>query len=263
MDQHELAARQFGSMAEQYLTSSVHATGDDLDRLTALVRGLAVRTPFTRGSAGSSVLDLGCGAGHASFALARGGAGRIVAYDLAAQMLDVVSAEARKRNHGQIETCSGPAERLAFDEASFDAVVTRYSAHHWLDVHRAVGEMARVLKPGGTLVIIDVLAPESPLMDTILQTVEILRDRSHVRNYRESEWRQMLETANFSTPEVIRWKLPMEFAGWTARIGTSESRIAALKIVFDELPSEAREYFAVAHDRSFAIDAGWFAATKD
>ncbi|MDB6083262.1 MAG: putative SAM-dependent methyltransferase [Gammaproteobacteria bacterium] len=248
MEQHDLAIRQFGSTARQYLTSSVHARGDDLDRLAAL----AQRPPV------SNALDLGCGAGHASFALARGGAKRIVAYDLATGMLDVVQAEAIARGHTQIETRAGRAENLPFADASFDLVVTRYSAHHWLDVRRAVGEVARILAPGGSLVVIDVLAPEHPLMDTVLQTVEILRDASHVRDYRESEWRSMLAAANFSEPGVHRWKLPMEFAGWVTRIGTSAPRIDALTIVLDQLPSEARDYFAVSQDRSFSIDAGWF-----
>jgi len=252
MDQHDLASRQFGSTAAQYLTSTVHATGADLDRLADLVQNSRV----------ASALDMGCGAGHASFALARGGAKRVVAYDLAAQMLEVVNAEAAARGYGQIETCAGAAERLAFEDASFDLVVTRYSAHHWLDVQRAVHEAARILKPGGILIVIDVLAPENPLLDTALQTVEILRDLSHVRNYRESEWRAMFGSADFSEPAVHRWKLPIEFNGWVARIGTSAPRIAALKVVFDELPREAREYFSVNHDHSFAIDAGWFEARQ-
>jgi ubiquinone/menaquinone biosynthesis C-methylase UbiE len=252
MDQRNLAARQFGSTAVEYLKSSVHASGADLDHLTDLAKRSRV----------SSVLDLGCGAGHASFALARAAVRRVVAYDLAPQMLDVVASEAAARGHAQIETCAGPAEHLAFDDASIDMVVTRYSAHHWLDVRRALREVARILRPGGKFVVIDVLAPESPLMDTALQTIEILRDVSHVRDYRESEWRAMFEEASFSEPNVDRWKLPIEFSSWVARIGTSVPRIEALRVMFDELPTEAREYFAVSQDHSFVIDAGWLEATK-
>jgi hypothetical protein len=54
----------------------------------------------------------------------------------------------------------------------------------------------------------------------------------------------------------------MEFDGWVARIGTSAPRIAALEVVLDELPREAREYFSVNHVHSFAIDAGWFEAVR-
>jgi ubiquinone/menaquinone biosynthesis C-methylase UbiE len=253
MDQHEISVRQFGSTAEKYLASTVHSAGADLERLTERAKA----------APDSSMLDLGCGAGHASFALARGGARRIVACDPAAPMLEVVRKEAAARGHPQIETLAGPAERLPCDDESFDCVVTRYSAHHWLDVRRAIQEIGRVLKPGGRIIVIDVLSPENPLFDTALQTVEILRDCSHVRDYRESEWYAMFRAANFSGPTTVRWKLPMQFDAWVARIGTSAARIDALKTVLDELPGEARDYFAVDDDHSFTIDAGWLEGTKE
>lgn len=252
MDQHELSVRQFGSTAEKYLTSAVHACGADLGRLAA----------FARTQPALTVLDVGCGAGHASYALARGGARRVVACDPAAPMLHVVRREAEARGLSAVETLAAPAEHLPCPNDEFDCVVTRYSAHHWADVARAVLEFERVLKPGGRLIVIDVLAPEIPLLDTVLQTVELLRDGSHVRDYRESEWRALFRRAGFSEPEARRWKLPMQFAGWVARIGTRAARIAALEAVFDDLPGEAREYFEVAADRSFAIDAGWLEGTK-
>src|SRR5271163_4885936 len=72
MDQQQLTSHQFGATASHYLTSAVHATGADLDRLTNLAA--ALHAP--------RILDVGAGAGHASFALARGGARKVVAYDL-------------------------------------------------------------------------------------------------------------------------------------------------------------------------------------
>jgi ubiquinone/menaquinone biosynthesis C-methylase UbiE len=252
MDQHGLAAHQFGFAATRYLTSAVHASGADLERLV----------DFAAASRPSRMLDLGCGAGHVSFALARGGAQRVIAYDLALPMLEVVAAEAATRGHDRIETVAGPAERLSFADSNFDAVVTRYSAHHWLDVGRALHEVARVLKPGGKLIVVDIVAPESPLLDTSLQTVEILRDSSHVRDYRASEWRAMLDAAGFDKPRVDQWKLPMEFHSWVARSATPPARVQALKTVFDALPAEARDYFRLADDYSFAIDAGWFETAK-
>jgi len=252
MDQQALSAKQFGARATNYLTSTVHATGADLERLKAL----ATEQQPTR------VLDLGCGAGHASFALAAGGARQVVAYDPSPDMLAVVAQEAAKRGLAGIETRAGAAEVLPFENDSFDLVVTRYSAHHWANVPHALAECARVTKPGGRLVVIDMIAPETPLFDTSLQVVEFLRDASHVRDYRASEWRAMQRAAGFSEPAVTSWKLTMEFKSWIERIGTPPARVAALRAVFAELPREARDYFQVGPDLSFVTDSAWIEARK-
>jgi 2-polyprenyl-3-methyl-5-hydroxy-6-metoxy-1,4-benzoquinol methylase len=99
MDQPDLTARQFGDMAANYLSSPVHATGADLDRLVAQARRLAP----------ARALDLGCGAGHVAFALARAGVPKVIAYDLSQAMLDLVEQESRTRGYSAIEIGKGPA----------------------------------------------------------------------------------------------------------------------------------------------------------
>ncbi len=246
MDQHQLAAEQFGSTAQAYLTSAVHARGADLERLRELGR----KRP------GARALDLGCGAGHAGFALAEAGM-QVTAYDLSASMLEVVAQEAQRRGLQGLQTRQGAAERQPFDGAAFDLIVTRFSAHHWLDLPGALGEARRVLRPDGTLVVIDAVAPESPLLDTLLQTVEMLRDASHVRDYRESEWRAMLQAAGFAAPETQRWTLPMVFDTWVARMRTPALRVQAIRDVLAQAAAEARSHFQVQPDGSFLLDAAW------
>lgn len=252
MNQQELTVRQFGISATNYLASPVHAAGADLERLRAVA---GQQHP-------ARVLDLGCGAGHASFALARGGARRITAYDPSSDMLAVVAQEAVTRGNEGIETCVGAAEKLPFENSTFDLVVTRYSAHHWSNVPRALAECARVTMPGGRLIVIDVIAPETPLFDTSLQVIEFLRDASHVRDYRVSEWGAMQRAAGFTEPTVTSWKLPLDFKSWIARIGTPPARVAALQAVFAELPSEVREYFQIGPELSFVTDSAWLEAVK-
>jgi SAM-dependent methyltransferase len=172
-------------------------------------------------------------------------------------MLAVVAAEAAARGHAAITTRLGAAESLAIASRSIDLIVTRYSAHHWADVPRALTECARVLRKGGRLIVIDVTAPESPLLDTCLQVVEFLRDGSHVRDYRVAEWRRMLAAAGFGAPTIEAWKIPMAFESWVARLGTPAARVAALNTVMPALPAEAREYFKLAADCSFEIDTAW------
>ncbi len=108
----------------------------------------------------------------------------VVAYDLSHQMLDVVGS---RRHRARLEQyrhrARRCAERLPFADASFDFVFSRYSAHHWSDLGLALREVRRVLKPGGVAAFVDVMSPGSPLLDTYLQSVEVLRDTSHVRDY--------------------------------------------------------------------------------
>jgi len=246
MKQHALTAQQFGTTAQAYLSSAVHAQGDDLRRLGALVRQLQA----------GSALDLGCGAGHASFALAAAGA-QVTAVDLASEMLEIVAGEAAARQLTGLRTQQASVDALPFDAGRFDLVVTRFSAHHWLDVTAALREARRVIKPSGTLVIIDVVAPESPLCDTLLQTVEILRDASHVRDYRLSEWRELLRQAGFAVPRTDDWALTMEFASWVARMRVPELRVQAIRDVFAQAPQEARAAFRLQSDGSFDLPVAW------
>jgi ubiquinone/menaquinone biosynthesis C-methylase UbiE len=250
MDQQQLSAKLFGSHAANYLTSPAHATGADLERLSVLARTLAA----------GRALDVGCGAGHASFALARGGVPQIIACDPSAEMLAVVAGEAAARAHPAIEVRQGPAEVLPFEAHAFDLVVTRLSAHHWADVPKALAECARVLKPGGRLVVIDVVVPEAPLLDTAFQVIEFLRDASHVRDYRISEWEAMVRAAGFAGLQVDHWQFRIDFDAWIARIGTPPARVAALKTVFAGLPSEVRQRFEVGPDCSFLSEAAWIEA---
>jgi ubiquinone/menaquinone biosynthesis C-methylase UbiE len=252
MEQHQLAAVQFGNTAQNYLLSTVHSKGADLEALAALASALHPRR----------ALDLGCGAGHAAFALAAGGAPEVMACDLSGDMLDVVASAARERGHDGVSVIQGAAESLPFPDAHFGLVVTRFSGHHWMDADAAAREIARVLEPGGSVIVIDTVAPETALFDTVLQTLELLRDLSHVRNRRVSEWRDLLQRAGLVESETRSWKLHMAFESWVARIGTPVERIAALRAVTPALPAEARNYFAVEADGSFTLDAVWIAARR-
>jgi len=245
----EAVSAQFSPRANAYVTSPVHAAGEDLDRLETVLK--ARRPP--------RVLDLGTGGGHVAFRAASYAA-EVVAYDLSGAMLAQVAAEAAKRGHANIAARQGSAESLPFENASFDAVLTRFSAHHWRDVPRALAEARRVLKPGGLAVVIDAVAPESQLADTWLQTLELMRDPSHVRDYRRSEWQAMLANAGFCRGDSKSFRLRLEFSSWVARIGTPAPLIAGLRCLQAHAPAEAASHFALEPDGSFTIDTAMIEA---
>jgi tRNA/tmRNA/rRNA uracil-C5-methylase (TrmA/RlmC/RlmD family) len=97
MKHHEQVADAFGSTAAAYLTSQVHASGADLQNLAAT---------FAATCGNASVLDMGCGAGHASFAVAPH-VREVIAYDIAPPMLATVDAAAKERGLTTIRTQQG------------------------------------------------------------------------------------------------------------------------------------------------------------
>ena len=250
-DVRDAAQQQFGSSAEAYRVSEVHASGADLVRIGELTGEVSPRR----------VLDLGCGAGHASMAVAPI-AGEVVAYDLTPAMLRQVEILARERGVANVSTRQGDAERLPFGAGEFDLVVTRYSAHHWHNPAAGVAECSRVLAPDGVLLLSDIVAPEDPLLDTHLQAVELLRDRSHVRDWRVSEWQRMLAAAGFEHEVIMQWSLHLEFKSWVMRLATPENRIAAIRVTLDEAPDEVKAFFRLQSDHSFDIPGALLRARK-
>jgi ubiquinone/menaquinone biosynthesis C-methylase UbiE len=225
--QNGLVARQFDPRAKAYLSSAVHSMGPDLDELAARVG----EHPDW------AALDVGCGGGHVAFRLAPL-VREVTAYDLSDPMLAMVAAEAAKRDYKNVLTKRGVAESLPFPDGSMDLVASRYSAHHWSDVPAALAEMRRVAKPGGAVAILDLIAPDPPLLDTWLQSMELLRDPSHVRNYSLREWKQMLAAAGFGVQLERTFRLRLEFASWIERMSTPQAHAVAIRSLQSQAGNE-------------------------
>jgi ubiquinone/menaquinone biosynthesis C-methylase UbiE len=238
-----LVTGQFGPRASAYVESAVHAEGVDLAALEAVAE--ATRP--------ARALDLGSGGGHAAYCLARH-AGTVAAVDLSADMLKAVADTARRKGLANIETHRASVDRLPFADAGFDLVASRYSAHHWLDFEAGLREARRVAKPGAPALFLDVFTPGVALLDTHLQSVELMRDTSHVRNYTLAEWSDALARAGFALKAVRSWRLRLDFASWIARMGTPEVFVQAIRALQAAAPEEVRRHFAIEADGSFTID---------
>lgn len=229
--------QQFGNAAANYRTSAVHASGADLSALVAAAQL----------SAEMRVLDAGSGAGHATIAVAPH-VREAIAYDLTATMLEQVKLLAEERSQANVKTQQGDVHQLPFPDASFDRVVSRYSAHHWDDPQTALNDIARVLRPAGRFVLSDVVASETPRSDSTLQTLEMLRDPSHVRDHSINQWQTMLTGAGFKPSVALRFDVPLHFGNWVARINTPPNLIQALRDLFTGLPDTQRNELGLPDD---------------
>jgi SAM-dependent methyltransferase len=241
---HEaLVAGQFDPRAEAYLKSVVHARGPDLEDFARLIG----KRPEAR------ALDLGCGGGHVAFLLA-GLVGEVAAVDLSPTMTATVAAEAKRRGLANLDVRQAAVEALPWADATFDIVVSRYSAHHWRDIGAGLEEARRVLKPGGLAVFMDSFSPVDPLLDTWLQGLELLRDPSHVRNLSLAQWRAQLAAAGLTPAEASTYRLHLDFAQWIARMNTPAVFVTAIRALQAKADGDVARHFAIEADGSFTID---------
>jgi SAM-dependent methyltransferase len=252
-DHRAFSRRAYDARAAAYLASAVHAEGEDLAELAATVAAW--------GGPKRLALDLGCGGGHVAYRLAAV-VEAVLACDLAPQMLATVAAEARRRQHDNIAVLCAAAEALPWPAATFDLVASRFSVHHWRDRAAGLQQAARVLKPGGLALFIDTLAPPCALLDTWLQSIELLRDASHVRNATLAEWVRDLGEAGLAIRRLHTGRLPLDFAAWVARTRTPPERVAAIVALQAEAGREVRRHFSFLPDGSFSLDTVFIEAAR-
>jgi len=121
---------------------------------------------------GEHVLDLGSGAGIDVFLAGKrvGPEGRVIGVDMTPEMLQKARANAAKMGFGQVEFREGRLERLPVDSASIDAVTSNCVINLVPDKAAVFREIGRVLKPGGRMVISDIIL-DGPLPESIEKDV--------------------------------------------------------------------------------------------
>ncbi len=253
MEREETIKKQFDRAAAAYGTSPIFAKGHDL----ALMVEAASPTPEMR------VLDVGCAAGHAAFAFAPR-VRDVTGIDISEGMLKEAAEQAKARGIENVRFQEAIASSLPFASEEFDIVTCRYVAHHFPSLTPALTEIFRVLKPGGKFVLVDIISPEDKEQAEFINRVEVLRDRSHSRDWSISEWQAAGESVGMPLEVVSQWDLPIDFADWVARQQTPPDAIAQLEALLDSAPRAVQSAFSIVKSpqRSFHLWAVLLLGTK-
>lgn len=119
-------------------------------------------THLAAGRSGERALDLCCGTGDVTFALARQGV-EAVGLDFSEPMLAVANQRLANKKTPAIQFVRGDAQQIPFPDASFDIVTISYGLRNLADWEAGLREMRRVLRPGGRVLVLDFGKPDNTL----------------------------------------------------------------------------------------------------
>jgi SAM-dependent methyltransferase len=181
---------------------------------------------------GMRVLDVACGSGEPSISIAAllKGTGQVIGIDMAAAPLEVARERARKRGLDNVEYLQGDVHALPFVDGSFDRVTSRLGVMFFGDLAKALGEMHRVLKPGGRIALLAWGAMEQPYFEATIGTVRRMRPELEI----PAAARAMFK---FGVPGMLAKALR------EAGFGGIEEQVRPLQWDWHGTPEEMWDYF--------------------
>ena len=202
--------RQFGENAQNYASSKVHAKGASLARMVELAE------PQNDWHA----LDIATAAGHTAFAFAPHVA-QVTATDLTPEMIALAAERAQELDVANVSTEIADAEALPFEDNSYDLVTCRIAPHHFPSPGTFVAEVARVLRPSGTFVMVDNVAADDHEVALFCDDWESQRDPSHVGCLSLDEWTNLCELSGLTVSHSELAPKRMRFLDWVGNMNVS------------------------------------------
>jgi demethylmenaquinone methyltransferase/2-methoxy-6-polyprenyl-1,4-benzoquinol methylase len=165
-EEHSRRVREmFAGIARRYdLLNHLLSANVDQRWRRLVARRLKERLP----QRGASVLDVACGTGDLSLALAEATGARVTGTDFCRPMLEIAARKAETRSTS-LPFVEGDALRLPFADARFDAVSIAFGLRNLSSVARGLSELRRVLKPGGRVAILEFSRPVVPGFRALFQ----------------------------------------------------------------------------------------------
>jgi SAM-dependent methyltransferase len=205
---------EFTRQAESFNTAAVANAPETLAELAR----------FAAPSRDERWLEAACGPGLIARALAPL-AGAVVGVDATPAMVSLARREAA--GLANVEFALGDAGALAFADGEFDGAITRFSLHHIPVPSRVVAELARVVRPGGKVVIADHLVDDDADAAAWETEVERLRDPSHWAALPLRRLRALGEAAGLTLEAERIVPLALDYEDWLARGGGPRGLVEA------------------------------------
>jgi SAM-dependent methyltransferase len=198
---------------------------------------------------GARWLETACGTGLVSRALA-GKVGSVTGVDLTLAMLEQAKSGAADEGIENAGFSVGDATALEFADGSFDGAVTRLSLHHIPVPGRAIAELARVVRPGGTVIVGDLVADEADGEGAAWrEEIERLRDPSHWVCRTPEQLRTMGAEAGLRLDEEQLIPLDIDFKDWLERGSGGRAAAPLVDELLAQRPGGAESFRVTASEQ--------------
>ncbi|UJL47880.1 methyltransferase domain-containing protein [Virgibacillus sp. NKC19-16] len=252
MKEKEYVQHVFSKNKDAYVTSSTHSTGSDLPLITKWLKPQPNMT----------IIDIATGGGHVAKQLSPY-VDSVIATDITREMLE--NTALHLTSFTNIDYVVADAEDLPFLDNAFDIATCRIAAHHFPNPEKFISEVHRVLKPNGDFLLIDNVASEKPEYDVFYNSLEKMRDYSHVRSLKISEWKQLISQNNLSIVDQQLRKKTLPYEAWINRTMDTKESMDQVSSFIINAPEELQHYYQIeiADEmiQSFTIDE-WIVLCK-
>ncbi len=174
------------------------------------------------------VVEIACGGGNTTLAFAER-CGHAIGIDVAEEPLKLARIAAVERSIHNVNFILSEVERLSLDDDTFNGALCRFSFHHFVNPGRVFAELARVVAPGGWMVIADMVSSEDPAKAEFHNQMERLCDPTHARTLPASEFERMFAEHGFRTALKVERDARLTLDDWIRFGGASPENAAKLR----------------------------------
>lgn len=211
----EKIRRQFTRQADAY--SRMKQTRDE--------KGLRALVALSGVSGSDRVADIACGPGFLTMAFAEKCA-HALGVDATDELLDGARREAARRGLHNVSFFRGDANRLEHADGAFDTSSCRAAFHHFPDPASVLRELRRVVKPGGKILIADMLGSADPEKADAHDRIERLCDPTHTRALPEAEFDRLFREADLEVLHRPTSRIDYDVEQWLEH-GGPRAEVAA------------------------------------